>query len=342
MRRRRPQRPGQRGGFGRGGLPPLASHRLALLPPPDDQLVGLLLRLARAQAQGRLAPRRLGVAAGAGLALAAAVRVVNRVHGRAADLGPLAQPARAAGLAARLVLVLQVADLAQGGLAAHVDAAQLGRGHAHDGVAALLGQELRRGARRADQLAATAQRQLDVVDRRADGDPLQRQRVADADRGVGAAHDRVPDLQAQRRQDVALLAVPVVDQRDPRGAVGVVLDRGDLARHAVLVAPEVDLAVRAAAVATAVAHRHLALVVAAGMARELLQEALLRLGGRDLLEARRGHEAATGAGRLVLPDWHIRDSRTGLPAPGRTAGGRWPSSSRRWGRSRRVGRGAAP
>src|SRR2546430_14097401 len=48
MRRRRPQRPGQRGGFGRGGLPPLASGSSAarskgfarafesVFPPPPD------------------------------------------------------------------------------------------------------------------------------------------------------------------------------------------------------------------------------------------------------------------------------------------------------------------
>jgi hypothetical protein len=42
-------------------------------------------------------------------------------------------------------------------------------------------------------------------------------------------------------EDVALLAVLVVQQRDPRGAVGVVLDVRDLGRHAVLVvATEVD------------------------------------------------------------------------------------------------------
>ena len=58
--------------------------------------------------------------------------------------------------------------------------------------------------------------------------------------------DRRALLQALRRDDVALLAVGVVQQRDPRGAVGVVLDVRDLGRHAVLVvATEVDDAVGA-------------------------------------------------------------------------------------------------
>src|SRR6266566_5326120 len=58
-----------------------------LLTPPDDQLVRGLLRLSRAVAEGGLAPRSLRVAARTGLALAATMRVVDRVHGRAPHRG---------------------------------------------------------------------------------------------------------------------------------------------------------------------------------------------------------------------------------------------------------------
>src|SRR5215471_21240357 len=61
---------------------------LPLLPSPDDQLVRRLLRLSRAQAKRRLAPRGLRVAAGPGLTLAAAVRVVGRIHGRTSHRRP--------------------------------------------------------------------------------------------------------------------------------------------------------------------------------------------------------------------------------------------------------------
>src|SRR5690348_11026601 len=49
-----------------------------------------------------------------------------------------------------------------------------------------------------------------------------RHRVADANRSLGARLDRVAYLEADRRQDVPLLAVLVVDERDARAAVGVV------------------------------------------------------------------------------------------------------------------------
>jgi hypothetical protein len=70
------------------------------------------------------------------------------------------------------------------------------------------------------------------------------------------------------REDVGLRAVEVVQQRDVGRAVGVVLDRGDLRRHAVLTALEVDLAVEALGAAAAVARGLAAVGVApAGLVR---------------------------------------------------------------------------
>src|SRR5215472_2714120 len=198
-----------------------APYPLSLLPSPDDQLVGRLLRLTGAQAQCGLAPRRLRVAARPGLALTATVRVVGRIHGRTPHRRPCAHPARTSGLAPRLVFMLQVSDLPQRGNAPHVDAPQLARRHADDGVVPFFGKELSRRAGRPHELAATAEGQLDVVDGRADRDPRERHGVAHPDRSVGAAHDLVTDFEPQRGKDVPLLAVTVVNQGDASGAIGV-------------------------------------------------------------------------------------------------------------------------
>src|SRR3954470_16574072 len=97
----------------------------------------------------------------------------------------------------------------------------------------------------------------------ADRDVPQRQVVAGLDVGRGAALDGVALLQPGRRDDVALLAVRVVEQWDPRGAVRVVLDVRALGRHAVLVRPtEVDETVGALVTATLVASGDLAVDVA--------------------------------------------------------------------------------
>ena len=106
---------------------------------------------------------------------------------------------------------------------------------------AFLRHELDRSAGRATELAAAAGRQLDVVDH-GSGRDLGRAagELPTWISAVSPEHHLHADRQALRREDVALLAVAVVQQRDVRRAVRVVLDRGDLRRHAVLAALEVD------------------------------------------------------------------------------------------------------
>ena len=233
------------------------------------------------------------------LALATAVRMVARVHDDAADLRPLAHVASATGLAEVLVLVVEVADLADRGHAAERHPAHLARRQADLRVVALLGQQLGRRAGGADDLAALAGDELDVVDRRAERDVRERQGVADPRLGLRPGDDDVADLEAVGQEHVALLAVAVVEQADPGRAVRVVLDRREAGRDAELVALEVDPAVVLLLAAAAMADGHAAGVVPAGAAVLRLEQRLVRLVGRDLLERRAGHLAKTRRGGLV-------------------------------------------
>src|SRR6185437_4137191 len=71
----------------------IASLLPLLLPPPHDHGLGLLVS-ARPVAHGRLAPWGLRLAANRRPTLATAMRVIDRVHHRAAHRGPPAHPAR--------------------------------------------------------------------------------------------------------------------------------------------------------------------------------------------------------------------------------------------------------
>ena len=241
-----------------------------------------------------------------GLALTTTVRVVNRVHRHTANGRADAQPALAAGLAPVDVALLGVADLADRGAAALVDQADLTGRHAEVGHRALLRQQLHRGTGGAGELGAATGTELDRVDRGTDRDVAERQVVARLDVGPGTVLDAVTLRQVARGEDVALLAVRVVQQRDARGAVGVVLDVRDLRRHAVLVVTtEVDHAVGALVSATLVANGHTTGIVTAALAVQRANQRLLRRGPRDLDEV--GDAGATTArrSRLVLADSHF-------------------------------------
>src|SRR5690606_5355240 len=205
-----------------------------------------------------------------------------------------AQPPLAAGLAPVDVALLGVADLADSGAAADVDQADLAGRHAQVGHLALLGEQLHRGAGGAGELGAAAGTQLDGVQRRTHGDVAQGKVVARLDVGPGTVLDAVALVQATRRENVALLAVRVVQERDARGAVGVVLDVRDLRRHAVLVVTtEVDHSVGALVATALVADGHTTGIVTAALAVQGTDQRLLRRGPRDLDEV--GDAGATTA-----------------------------------------------
>ncbi len=206
-------------------------------------LVVRLLR-ARLEALGVLAPRahRVRIAL-SGLAFATTVRVIDRVHGLAANRRADAEPALRAGLAVDAQVVLVVRHFADRGAAVDVHLAALARLQAQQRVDAFARGEAGRGAGAARHLAALAGLEFDVVHDRADRDVAQLHGVARLDRGIRARAHFVAGLHALGGEDVAALAVGVLDQRDVAGAVRIVLDALDHALDPVLVATEVDDAV---------------------------------------------------------------------------------------------------
>src|SRR5271157_6252232 len=138
-------------------------------------------------AAGGLAPRGLRTRhTGRLAAFPTPMRMIARGHGVAAHRRADAQVAFAAGLAQLDVAVVQVADLADRGIACLQDQAHLPGGQADLGVFALLRQELRRPSRGPDHLPAPALLQLDIVNHGADRDVRERQTVAGADLRLGA------------------------------------------------------------------------------------------------------------------------------------------------------------
>src|SRR5262249_6294359 len=118
------------------------------------------------------------------------------------------------------------------------------------------------------------------------------------------AHDHIAHLEALWRQNVALGPVEVVQQRDARRAIRVILDGEDFGWHAKLVALEVDDAIAALHPAAAMPRGHATLVVAPRRRALLLQQRAFRLRPCDLVERRDRHATTSGRRWLIGAYWH--------------------------------------
>src|SRR5918998_2602216 len=266
----------------RGIVPPSCSALLASTAATDDQLVAGLTTPGTAFGLARRVHR---VTPTGGFALTATVRVIDRVHHHTANRGSLALPAHPAGLAPVDVALFGVSDLTHRGATPDIDIADLAGRHPQLAVGTVFGHQLNPRPSRAGDLRAATGTELDRVHHRADRDIAQRQVVARLDVGLGAVLHHVTLTQFLRGDDVSLLTVDVVQQRDPGGTVRVVLDVRDLGRHAVLVCPpEIDEAVSALVPATLVAGRDPAVDVASAPAVQGTDQRLLRVTPGDLGE----------------------------------------------------------
>src|SRR5687767_11514802 len=130
----------------------MSDYPLFLLAPLHDHRAGALVAPG-AVALRRLAPGVDRHPAFAGLSFTTTVRVVDRVHGDAANRRPDSAPARCAGLADLPQIVLFVADFTHRRSALDVDLADLTRTQPDLGVSALARQQLCRTAGRPRDLS---------------------------------------------------------------------------------------------------------------------------------------------------------------------------------------------
>src|SRR4051812_6173771 len=227
----------------------------------NDELGGGFV-LAGLLALGGEAPRRHRMAPARGAALAAAMRMVDRVHRHAAVVRHAPLPALASGLADRDVHVVGIRHRADRRHAAAMYQALLGRVEPQDHIFAVASDDLGVGAGRARDLPALADLDLDIVHDRADRNVARRHGIARLHVRMFAGNDSIALREPLRRQDVCELAVLVFDQRDESGAIGIIFDAFDLGGRVEPAALEIDHAVRALMPAAAEAHGDAAVVVA--------------------------------------------------------------------------------
>src|SRR5436190_6977495 len=133
--------------------------------------------------------------------------------------------ARAARFSEDHVFVLGVADLADGGVTVFWNAANFTRGQTNLRIARVARHQRRRGTGTANDLATLAGVQLDIVNRDADRNRFERERIAKIRSRGRSAHDLRAHLQTCGSNNVGLLTVLVLKEGETRGANRSVLDR---------------------------------------------------------------------------------------------------------------------
>src|SRR4029453_3632664 len=126
-----------------------------------------------------------------------------------------------------------------------------------------LSQQLGCPTGRADELATASCGHFDVVDQSTDRDIGNRQSITRADFSTRAGHDSVADPEVERRNDVALLAIRVVQKSEAGGAVRVIFDRCHFGGNLTLVALEIYDADKAFVSPTAMANGNTSTGIAA-------------------------------------------------------------------------------
>ena len=204
-----------------------------------------------------------------------------------------------ASLTKLLVAVILIAYGTDGSHAVQADITVLAGRQTYLSYAVLLSHQLSCAASGTNQLSALARVQLDVVDYGTNRNVLDRQCVARLDVSAGGRNNSVANRQTLRCDDVALVAILVLNQRDVCGTVRVVFDGQDGSLDVHLVALEVNDSVLLLVTAALVTYGDSAIAVTAGMLLLLFQKALFRLDLGKTAVVNYGHVASRRGGRSI-------------------------------------------
>src|SRR5215469_1994689 len=246
--------------------------------------------LSRLRSQRREAPRGLRMIS-LHASFTAAVRMIHRIHRHASHRWPTTMPPRPTRFAVRHVLMIQISELPDGRHAIHRKLPSLTRRQLHQSDLAFLAQKLRRAARGPHELSAFSGRKLQIMDHRPRRNMPDRQRVSRQNvRSLAVLH-RHTHFQPHRMQNVTLLPVGIVQQRNARRTVRVVFNRGNLRRDARLVATIVDHSILLLMPAASVPNRDFAVRVPPARSLLRLDQRLLRLLLGNFALVEHGQEA---------------------------------------------------
>src|SRR5690606_81182 len=191
---------------------------------------------------------------------------------------------------------------AQGRTALGQDFAHLAGAQTQGHVGAFTGNQLNGRTSGTGNLRTFAGLQFDTVNSTTNRDVAQRQGVTGLDRCIDARDQLVASAHALRRDDVATLAIGVLQQSDVSSTVRIVFDTLNGGRNAILVATEVDQTIVLLVTTADVASGDAAVVVTTTALRFLLDQRGVGSAFVQLLVDDLDHETAASGSRFARND----------------------------------------
>ena len=166
--------------------------------------------------------------------------VIDRVHNDTTDGRANAEPARAACRTRGFIHVIDIGNLTHDGEAIFRNVANFATRELDLAEFAVFSDEFCTCTSGTSDLSALARFHFDVVDNGVQRNIAERNSVTDAEFGTFARIQHITNLDVSRSDDVAALAVQVLDQSDTSGTVRIVFDRFDSAGDASELTLEID------------------------------------------------------------------------------------------------------
>src|SRR5690606_39239360 len=253
---------------------------------------------------GGEAPRRHRMTTTRSTPFTTTMRVVDRVHGDTTNGRTYAAPASGTGLAQGAQAVLTIGRFAQGGAALAEDLAHLAGTQANGDIGTFTGYQLNGCTGTAGNLSTLAGLQLDRVDSATHRNVAQRQTVARLDRRFGTVDQLIASNNTTGGDDVATLAIGILQQSNMSGTVRIVFDALNGGRDAILVATKIDQTIVLLVTAPTMTRGNAAIVVTTTGLALLLQQ---RCIGSTLVQVRvndLSNEAAASGSRFTFNNCH--------------------------------------
>ncbi len=212
--------------------------------------------------------------------------MIDGIHGYSPDLGTLPKPTVSSRFADTDIFMFDIAQLTNRSLTGKEDLSDFPGRKAYLRISTLLGHQLTVRTGTADNLPSPTDLKFYVMNKRAQRDILEGNGVTRFDIGLLTADDHIAQNYFIRGEDIPFLAINVVQQGNPRGTVGIVLNRRHSRRDIYLIPSKIDKAVSSFMTAADMSARHPAIDITPAAFLQRTEKAFLGLRRSYFLKIR--------------------------------------------------------